>query len=501
MNAPLRTQVAIVGGGPVGVALAILLGARGTDVVVVERHRDVYPLPRAVHIDDETYRILDQLGIADGFAGISRSAAGLRLVDPRFRTIAQFDRKADPARAMPEANLFDQPVLEGLLRDRLDAEQTVRRLWHHEVVELTQDALGATLQARDLDSGDIVEIAADYVVGCDGASSGTREQAGLEVESLGFEQRWLVIDAICDAELDDWGGVYQICDVDHPGTYMRVGPSRHRWEFRMDPGTGLPGDRELRRRLAPWLDPHPGVRIEFSRIAEYTFKAQVATRWRNGRVLIAGDAAHLTPPFIGQGLCSGLRDASNLAWKLADVVGGADPTLLDSYERERKPHAEGLIKKAIMIGRLMTGTDGLARVARSTVFPLASRIPAAGQKILSSVTPPLAESTLVTTRTPSAVRGRLAPYDVVESDGERRTLDALLTAGPVVAAGAGARIPDGLSADGRDLRVLRVDATTAPAIAAWLGKAHLDWAIIRPDRTVWHAGRGVVEMPGTLVGT
>lgn len=171
----------------------------------------------------------------------------------------------------------------------------------------------------------------------------------------------------------------------------------------------------------------------------------------------------------------------------------ADPELLDSYERERRPHAEALIKKAIMIGRLMTGKDAVARVARSAVFPLASRIPAAGQKILSSVSPALTESALVTTATPSRVRGRLAPSDVVQADGQRRSLDAVLTSGPLVVAAAGATVSDPTG-----LRVLRVDATTAPATARWLAEARLDWAIIRPDRTVWHAGRGRVDVPPTL---
>ena len=167
------------------------------------------------------------------------------------------------------------------------------------------------------------------MLGCDGANSIVRAAIGATMRDLSFEQRWLVVDVATDADLDQWDGVHQVCDPVRAGTYMRIGPTRYRWEFRLLPGEtaddfrNLAGTEAADRPVDLAACDHD--ELELIRVTEYTFRAQIADRWRRGNIFLLGDAAHLTPPFIGQGLGAGLRDAMNLAWKLAGVIAGDLP--------------------------------------------------------------------------------------------------------------------------------------------------------------------------------
>ncbi|PRC47599.1 3-(3-hydroxyphenyl)propionate hydroxylase, partial [Mycobacterium sp. ITM-2017-0098] len=201
-------------------------------------------------------------------------------------------------------------------------------------------------------------VEADYVLGCDGANSLTRRRIGSAMKDLGFAQRWLVVDIATHADLGQWEGVHQVCDPDRAATYMRIGATRYRWEFRLlehetaDDYATLDAVLPL---LRPWAGTISADALTLVRVTEYTFRAQLADRWRRDRVFLLGDAAHLTPPFIGQGMGAGLRDAMNLAWKLAGVLDNSlAPHVLDTYEQERKPHARSMIRLALGIGRCMT---------------------------------------------------------------------------------------------------------------------------------------------------
>ena len=182
----------------------------------------------------------------------------------------------------------------------------------------------------DVESGNRQVIEADHVLGCDGANSVVRQAMGSRMIDLGFEQRWLVIDVETDADIRQWDGVHQVCDRRRAATYMRIGQRRYRWEFRLLDGERLSDFEsmsDIHRLIAPWTRGTPREQLRLVRIADYVFRAQVADRWRRGGVFLLGDAAHLTPPFIGQGMGAGLRDANNLAWKLAGVIHRAlEPT-------------------------------------------------------------------------------------------------------------------------------------------------------------------------------
>ncbi|MFJ8935745.1 bifunctional 3-(3-hydroxy-phenyl)propionate/3-hydroxycinnamic acid hydroxylase [Streptomyces sp. NPDC102365] len=487
-------DVIVIGGGPAGVSVATLLGQRGVRVVVIERHHDVYPLPRAVHLDDEVYRILYQLGVGEKFAALTRPASGLRLVDGRHRELATLPRARRTAAGLPQANMFDQPDLERLLRDNLQHHPEVTFLGGHELVRLdTTDPVSVTAHLRRPD-GSPMDLRAPYVIACDGANSTVRGQLGIDNVDFGFEQRWLVVDIRCVPDLDAWEGVHQVCDTRRAGTFMRIGHDRYRWEFQLLEGespTDYASIPALRPLIGPWVGGVPDDRLTLLKSAEYTFRARVAQRWRDGRVFLVGDAAHVTPPFIGQGLCAGLRDAHNLAWKLAAVSRGLDaPELLNSYEAERRPHVTAMIKRAKAMGQLMTGGGWTAALARRCLVPTLARSRSVRRIVLDSRTPALTPGPRVLRRTPGSVRGALLPLVRMPGpDGGLVLVDRVLGDRTTVVALPGvdlATVPGALPS-----AWLTVDPRSGDGerqLARWLRRAGVGWVRVDPDRVVVAAG-------------
>ena len=485
--------VVIIGAGPSGITAATLLAQYGIDCLVLDRWDTVYPQPRAVHLDDEINRLVARLGVADEFAAISRPALGLRLLDRDLRVMAQFDRDTtESVHGFPQANMFDQPELEALLRANLKRHSGVRLRGNSEVTEVNQRAPGRVRVAyTDRTTGDEHVVDAAYLLGCDGANSVARASIGAAMEDLRFEQRWLVADVITDAQLNQWDGVHQVCSPVRAATYMRIGPTRYRWEFRLlahetadDYGTL----DALRGLIAPWVNDIPDDDLEVVRVTEYTFRAQIANRWRDRNVFLLGDAAHLTPPFIGQGMGAGLRDAMNLVWKLAGVLSGdLSPGVLDTYEQERKPHARAMIGLALVIGWAMTAGGGIGNALRRAIAPRLHWIPGLRERIVNSRTPALNRSTLVIKRRrPRQLPGTLCPNPVLVG-GER--LDAVLGNGFALIT---TRRPVAFECAllERHGAVVHI-AEPGSELARWLRRGNATAAVVRPDRAVMCAGRNL----------
>ena len=491
-NAPDPIPVVIVGAGPAGVTAATLLGQYGVECLVLDRWDGVYPQPRAVHLDDEVYRILGRVGIAEEFATVSRPTLGLQLVDRDHRVLAVFDREGDRGRhGHPQANMFDQPELEHLLRANLEDQTTVGLRSNAEVTDVVaQDSHGRVrVDFTDRLTGAHESVLATYVLGCDGANSVVRASIGCTMRDLGFEQRWLVIDVDSEVGLDQWDGVHQVCDPHRAATFMRIGTTRYRWEFRLLDGESAADYDTVGAVLplvGPWVRSVPQERLELVRVAEYTFRAQIADHWRKGNVFLLGDAAHLTPPFIGQGLCAGLRDSMNLSWKLAAVLSGALPErVLDSYETEREPHARAMIKLAKLIGAAMTQGGRTGDLLRRLAAPRLHLIPGLRDRILDSQTPPLRRSELV--HRPwlrRSLAGRLCPNALL---GESHRLDDVAEGGFLVVTTAAPTEEQRQRLLERGTRVLEVDA--ASELGTWLAEGHAVAALVRPDRTVMRASR------------
>jgi 3-(3-hydroxy-phenyl)propionate hydroxylase len=484
--------VVVVGAGPSGVATATLLAQYGVEVLVLDRWKGVYPQPRAVHLDDEIYRIIARLGLAEEFARISRPSQGLRLMDPDHRVLAEFRRDGGAGRhGYPQANMFDQPELEGLLRANLTAHPQITFRGEVEVTAVHQPADGPVrVEVTDQATGQSVTVLASYVLGCDGANSVVRREIGASMRDLRFEQRWLVVDVNTDHDLGQWEGVHQVCDTDRAATYMRIGDRRYRWEFQLKDGETSQDFAEiaaLQPLIAPWTGDVPAVDLELVRVAEYTFRAQLADRWRDRNVFILGDAAHLTPPFIGQGMGAGLRDADNLSWKLAGVLAGTLPeSVLATYEAERRPHARQLIRLAITVGTLMTRGGRVGDALRQLIAPRLHLVPGVRARLLDSATPRLRRTALVVRAWRRGLAGTLCPNAPVGGG----TFDA-------VAGGRFALVclaPDPATrAAAEAAGVFLVDVDPGEPLGRWLRRGRAQAALVRPDATVLTAAASGTE--------
>ncbi len=477
MTEPFDCDVLVVGAGPTGVTLGLLLARGGVDTLVIDRSPDIYPLPRAAHIDHEAVRIFQDLGVADEILACCRSTNRYDFLTATGEVLLRFEGldRLGPG-GWPASNMVHQPSIEAVLRHAArDQKRIMLRTGWNWISFRDED--GAVLSRIDTAEG-ARTVRSRFLVGCDGARSAVRTAAGIALDDLQFDESWLVIDAIVH-DFERLPKVnLQICDPARPTTCVLMGSGRHRWEFMLKPEETpeqVLDDGFIARLLEPW---QVEGAVSLERKAVYRFNAKVAKCWRRGSVMLAGDAAHLTPPFAGQGLCSGLRDAANLAWKLVAVQNGARDDLLDTYQSERDPHVRPIIQLAMMMGRTVCITDPAAARLRDEQMLAARK---AGTSPDGSVPqPPLANGCLME-GTPAC--GTYFPQPT--ADGAR--LDDIL--------GRGAWLI-GRSASGpgvaENLRCVTLDhAALAPfrdQLGAWLAKHGADAVLVRPDRYVFGTG-------------
>ncbi|QTD95924.1 bifunctional 3-(3-hydroxy-phenyl)propionate/3-hydroxycinnamic acid hydroxylase [Streptomyces cyanogenus] len=387
---PTDADVLIVGYGPVGQVLALQLAGRGWRVTVVERWRTGYPMPRAVAFDSEGARILAAAGIGARIGEIGEPSGDYTWENAAGQALLHIDVAERGRCGWPESTSMYQPALEAALVAQGAGLPELTVIRGEEAVAITDhgDRVDVTSHAPD---GSRRVHSARWVVGCDGANSFVRRAIGTAMTDLGFSHDWLICDVVLHEERVFRPNNLQICDPHRPRTSVSAGPGHRRWEFMRAAGETVEelNTEESAWRLLKLFDVHPG-NATLERFHVYSFAAKYAETWRSGRLLLAGDACHVMPPFAGQGMTAGFRDVTNLSWKLDAVLRGtAGEELLDSYPVERRPHAKHAIHMSVNLGRIICQTDPKAAADRDMVMLAAAErpVPAAAAQQRSPLQP------------------------------------------------------------------------------------------------------------------
>jgi 3-(3-hydroxy-phenyl)propionate hydroxylase len=426
----IKTDILVVGAGPTGLTLANILGQGGVASVIIDRKESTVGEPRAVSIDDESLRTMQAIGLAGEVLRDVVTGYGVHYyTEPGGRCFAKVEPSASEF-GYPRRNAFRQPLFEATLLRGLARHPSVQARFGHTLESFTQDAGGVTALVRRSD-GSAVQVQARYLVGTDGGRSPVREMLNIPMAGSTFKSRWLVVDTEHDDDPFWQTRVY--CDARRPVVDVPGPHQTRRYEVLIHPHESA-DDAMSEQRVAELLRPfRQGRPTAIVRKVVYTFHARMAERWRAGRVFLAGDAAHLTPPYAGQGLNSGIRDAHNLGWKLVAQAGGRlSDAALDSYEAERRPHAWALIRLALNLGEVMAPRTRLHAWLVHAFFTATGYIPPLRNYFLQMKFKPkpryrsglLGEAG---TTVGAAMRGRMLPQPLVRNtDNEEVLLDELI---------------------------------------------------------------------------
>jgi 3-(3-hydroxy-phenyl)propionate hydroxylase len=500
---PDSVDVIIVGAGPTGLTLANLLGAYGVHTLLVEMRETTSDLPRAIVLDDEGARTLQTVGLDEAAIADATEGLGTRYETAHGSVIAEVGRGGREL-GFPKRYFISQPRLERTLAAGLTQWDSVQAAFATRLLKFStsEEGIDAVLEH----SGGVGAVRARWLVACDGGRSPIREGLGLTFDGNTYGQDWIVLDLSSDP--DTRPVTRFICDPARPAVSVPAPAGGRRYEFMLLPGESR--EEVLKPDfLARLLAPHRDYRQEdVIRAAVYTFHARIASRWRAGRVLLAGDAAHLTPPFAGQGMNAGLRDAYNLAWKLSLAVrGAADSSFLDSYEQERRDPCMAMIQLAVLMGKVIMPASAEEAAMQAALMRLTAEAPALKQYLFEmrfKPKPEYASGVLVRDAddVPASLVGRMIPQPLLRAGGSTLRLDDALGRGFALisqsagAAEAAARMDprtwkglapknialnlSGASAPGSGYEVVPADH----AIAAPL-RAHRDQVLlVRPDRYV-----------------
>ena len=497
---PSDCQVAIIGAGPVGLMIANFLGAAGVDVVVLERNPTLLGLPRAIAYDAETLRLFSQIGLFDAIASGLIPNPQVVYLNARGRTLMEMEPPRSPFGHSP-LGTFYQPTFERALLAGSGRFESVHVGFAHNVTDLDQDAAGVTLRVA-APSGEQRLLRAQFAIACDGGASTMRDKIGARMLGSTYMQRWLVIDARIENH-----GVDRItfrCDPRRPSVQLPAVGSRVRWEFMQLPGESaddLLRDDRIGALLAPFVN---GAAVEIERKTVYAFHARVADRWRNGRIFLAGDAAHMMPPFAGQGMNGGMKDAVNLSWKLAAVLAGNAPQdILDTYETERADHLRAAVALSRRLGAVIMPTSPAIARLRDAVFAclnLSSGVRSFIRRGGLLPLPHISRSALTASGKDKLI-GQMMPQPNVSSAKGTAPLDQLLSCHQWLALGVGVDPASAMSE--RDLSILdalgarficlnrkAVSARTLslrfndPGFAEWARRYGVEGVLVRPDRFI-----------------
>lgn len=497
-------DVAIVGFGPVGALAASLLAGNGLTVFVCDKLHDVYDKPRAIALDHEILRVLQNVGVLAAVDPFIEPLFDTEYISAEGHVIKRMTMLDPPypLAHVPSAS-FTQPPVEAALRLHAQSLPGVTTALGQTLTRLEQRPDEVALHLVD-GAGIASVVRARYAIGCDGATSTVRTLLDIALEDLKFDQAWLVVDVLVNERGIEKlpKSIVQYCDPARPSSFV-IGPKNHRrWEISLNDGEDPVVAAQPARTwelLSKWLSPEDG---QLWRQASYRFHALVAERWREGRVFIAGDAAHQQPPFLGQGMCQGMRDVANLSWKLAAVVQGrASDSLLDTYGSERKPHVEQLTARVKAIGAVLCERDPERARARDAQL-LAEHNGEIKAMPRQEVQPRLGSGFLAE----GANAGVLFPQPWIWRDGAKVRLDEVAGAGWRLMLDA-AWAPGAIETPGSiDMSVVRFGSgaegleEAEGVVGAWFEARGCGAALVRPDHYVYGTAATPAELGVLIAG-
>ncbi len=484
-------DVAVIGYGPTGATAANILGQLGVKVVVIERDADIYNRARAISTDEEVMRIWQSVGLADRLQQDMLPDRPLNFVDADG--VPFIDLKISPRGAgHPPQQFLYQPAVDGVLRDGVRRFAHVDVLLERECLRVHPRDDGVELMLADLRTDTVQRIHASYVIAADGGSSPTRGQLGVGYTGRTYSERWVVIDTKL---LKQWDGHDRLrfhCNPDRPTVDCPTPLDHHRWEY---PARTGELEQDLLRHDAIWkVLNDQGIthqNVEILRAVIYSHHVRVADRWRVGRIFLAGDAAHAMPPWIGQGMSAGVRDAGNLCWKLAAVVKGQAPdALLDSYQAERKPHVTDVTRRACLAGRVITERNRAVAVVRNHVLRAFSRVPMLSARMEKLTWIPAARyrAGFFCTARHRAVGWQIPQPWVTGADGAKVRFDDVL-------GGQWAIVHIGERPSGADAWGVPTISVVEPSLLRWLHRKKAAAAVLRPDGFIYAAAGSGQPLP------
>ena len=459
-------DVVIVGLGPTGGTLANLLAINNLSILILEKEASLYNLPRAVHFDDEVMRVFQTIGISDSLSKKLIINKGTKFLDENGKLLLDWPRpKIITENGWYPSYRFHQPDLERSLRYKLKKFDKVVSLQNCEVFKTVNKKNFTEVHYKNTKVNKINLVKSKYIIGCDGANSFIRNEMKTELENLGFEQRWAVIDLILktkNVNLPD--RTIQYCNAKRPATYCRNVGRRRRWEIALKDNESSKtffDEKRLWKFLSKWVSPDE---VEIERKTVYTFQSAIAKSWREGRMFLVGDAAHLTPPFMGQGMCAGIRDASNLAWKISICCkNGHSENLLNSYQSERSSNVRDYINTAMKMGELLNSIGGSE--VSDTVF-----VQPDGTIKMNTIKPQLGKGL---GECEDINRGKIFPS--FKSD-FGRDIDNIFACDPILITNK--------KINKKELRIKSYDCSDIPGMEVILKKFKTNTLIIRPDRFI-----------------
>ena len=462
-----KYDVAIVGFGPTGGTLANLLALQGFSILIIEKEKSFYPLPRAVHFDDEIMRVFQTIGITDKFLKHTIINKGTKFVNSKNRVVLDWPRpRSVTENGWYPSYRFHQPDLERKLRRRLKDFKKVSIMQNTKVNSLKEEKNSVKICIENINNNKISEIRAKYIIGCDGARSTIRKQIKAKFQNLGFTQKWAVVDLILKKnkkELPD--RTIQYSNSKRPATYCRNVGKRRRWEFAINNKESekkVLSNSYIWNFLKPWLKPSEAL---MERKTIYTFQSAISKKWKKGRVFLAGDAAHLMPPFMGQGMCAGVRDASNLAWKIAYCLkNNHSEKLLNTYQSERYSNVIEYIKTTVKMGEFVNavGTSNITGEVSSTPN---------GQKSMKSIKPKLGKGL---GKINDKNRGKIFPQFKLKNG---KSLDNKFFDKPllIISSKYKKKLPK---------KINYINSNTAKGLNEYMLNLKIDAFVVRPDRFI-----------------